>query len=119
MADDFKYRDQIEAQSSLFGAALKAAVDYRGDCTVELSDGRALEGYIYNSASDRAGKIHRIDLFPKNSPRAESILSDSIVRITFSGEDTASGKSWEDWMKKKDSERAAIKAASLEDLRAT
>ncbi len=91
------YRQGVEIYSSDkdFGAGIKAAVDYRGDITVELKTGNTIEGYLFNVGQNS------LDLFPKQSPRKESILILDIKKIHFSGQDTAKGKSWEDWVKKR------------------
>ncbi len=102
MADlEFKQGDRVESLSPTFESALKSALDYRGDCLLTLSNGESLEGYLYNINVDASGRAATLDLFPKNSPRAETVKVSAIQSLVFSGEDTASGKSWEDWMKKK------------------
>lgn len=98
----------VRQSDTHFLESLTAAVDYRGDVSIIVSDGSVIEGYIFNSTHER------VDLFPKNSPRAVSVLVKEIDTLTFSGEDTASGKSWDDWVKKKEAERAVIKAQPLE-----
>src|SRR5690242_15256133 len=78
-----------------FSQGIVAAVDYRGDVTVELKDGTKLEGYVYSFDKEA------LQIFPKSSPRAVRLLLKSIDCIVFSGPDTASGTGWDDWMKKK------------------
>jgi hypothetical protein len=85
----------FHASESDFAEGLRAAVDYRGDCTVLLRDGSAVEGYIFNFT-----KL-AVDLFPTGSEQARSVLISDIVEVIISGEDTAAGKSWEDWQKRK------------------
>jgi hypothetical protein len=46
-------------------------------------------------------------VFPSDSSQARHIRYDQIAAIAFTGEDTATGKSWEAWIAKKDSERRA------------
>jgi hypothetical protein len=46
-------------------------------------------------------------VFPSDSSQARHIRYDQIAAIAFTGEDTATGKSWETWIAKKDSERRA------------
>ena len=98
----------VKASEPSFVEALDAAVDYRGDVTVILSNGSSIEGYLFSRTKDR------LDLFPKNSPRAISVKTSEIDSVSFSGEDTASGKTWEDWANKKESEKAVIRAAPIE-----
>ncbi len=91
-----------------FSEALVGSVDYRGDVTLILADGNSVEGYIFSIDSQT------LDLFPKNSPRAVSIPIKEVDTLVFSGENTASGKSWEDWVTKKETEKSAIKAQPIE-----
>jgi hypothetical protein len=98
----------IKASDANFFEAIKAAVDYRGDTTIALQDGSLVEGYIFNFSADK------LDLFPKNSPRATSVRIPDIDSIIFSGADTANGKSYEDWLSKKEADKAAIKAQPIE-----
>lgn len=85
--------------------AVELAFDYRGDVTIELDSGKRIEGYVFN----RSGKTPdpSLELFPQNASGSENIRYAEIRSIVFTGIDTASGKSWEAWMKKKDSERRA------------
>ena len=85
--------------------AVEVAFDYRGDVTVELATGEKVEGYIFNRASSASPPV--LQLFPKNQPGTRVVPYAEIVAIAFTGEDTASGKSWETWVKKKESERKA------------
>jgi hypothetical protein len=85
--------------------AVEVAFDYRGDVTVELDTGEKVEGYIFNRDSSASPPV--LQLFPKNRSGTRVIPYADIVTIAFTGEDTASGKSWETWVKKKESERKA------------
>jgi len=91
--------------------AVELAFDYRGDVTVVLRSGESVAGYIYNrhvSASDPY-----LELFPTGHPDPRRIPYLEIATIAFTGEDTASGKSWETWVSKKESERRS-EAARME-----
>jgi len=85
--------------------AVELAFDYRGDVTVSLKSGESLSGYLFNRQV--SGSDSYLEVFPSNSPNARRILYDQIASIAFTGEDTATGKSWETWIAKKDSERRA------------
>jgi transcriptional antiterminator Rof (Rho-off) len=91
--------------------AVELAFDYRGDVTLTLRSGESVTGYIFNR------QIHAdssyLELFPADRPDAQRISYLDIVTITFTGQDTANGKSWEAWVSKKESERQA-EAAKLE-----
>ena len=85
--------------------AVELAFDYRGDVILTLRSGAKVEGYIFtrNSKGDRPS----LEMFPKEGEGVSVIPFADIVSVAFSGEDTASGKSWEAWVAKKESERRA------------
>ena len=85
--------------------AVELAFDYRGDVTVALKSGESLSGYLFNRQV--SGSDSYLEVFPSNSADARRIRYDQIMSIAFTGEDTATGKSWETWIAKKDSERRA------------
>ena len=83
--------------------AVELAFDYRGDVTVSLKSGESLSGYLFNRQVSSSDSY--LELFPSDCAEARRILYDQIASIAFTGEDTATGKSWETWIAKKDSER--------------
>jgi hypothetical protein len=85
--------------------AVELAFDYRGDVTVSLKSGKSLSGYLFNRHV--SGSDSYLEVFPSDSSPARQIRYDQIATIAFTGEDTATGKSWENWIAKKDSERRA------------
>jgi hypothetical protein len=85
--------------------AVELAFDYRGDVTVSLKSGEPVFGYLFNRQV--SGSDSYLELFPSDSSDARHIRYDQIAAIAFTGEDTATGKSWEAWITKKDSERRA------------
>lgn len=96
---DFKHGVMISAQDSDFEEGLQAAVDYRGDVTIELKDGSKLDGFLFNSSNGR------LDLFPKDSPKKQSLPLEDLERIAFTGKDEAAGKSWEEWVAKREAKK--------------
>jgi hypothetical protein len=87
--------------------ALEKAFDYRGDVTITLKDGSAVEGYIFDrkTAATLAGSYVR--LFPKDSPEKRSIPYSEVAALNFTGKDRAAGASWEAWVKKWNEKKAA------------
>lgn len=85
--------------------AVELAFDYRGDVTVTLKSDESISGYLFNRRAN--GSDSYLELFPSDSSPARQIRYDQIAAIAFTGEDTATGKSWENWIAKKDSERRA------------
>jgi hypothetical protein len=70
---------------------------------VSLKTGESLSGYLFNRQIN--GPDSCLEVFPSDSSAARRIRYDQIAAIAFTGEDTATGKSWETWIAKKDSER--------------
>jgi hypothetical protein len=91
------------ASFSELAEAVELAFDYRGDVTVSLKSGESLCGYLFNRQV--SGSDSYIEVFPSDRSPARQVRYDQIVTIAFTGEDTANGKSWENWIAKKDSER--------------
>jgi hypothetical protein len=85
--------------------AVRLAFDYRGDVTVNLRDGSAVEGFIFNHDA-AAGTIQ---IFVKEGKESlpRTIRYDDVVSVSFTGEDVAFGKSWSDWQAKSAKQREA------------
>ena len=100
--------------------ALQTAFDYRGDVTVDLQDGSQLVGfvYLYNEAGDL---VHLFVPQGKDSV-PQTVPASRVSRVRFTGEDTAFGKSWDDWTtkaekeRKKEAERLAKEAVERGEL---
>ena len=80
--------------------ALEKAFDYRGDVTITLKDGSAVEGYIFDRRNGATLAESTVRLFPKNEPKKVSIAYSDIAGLAFTGRDTAAGKTWEAWVRK-------------------
>lgn len=95
-----------------FAAALAAAVDYRGDVTISLDNGSEELGYLFDMTGDmlsgNIGFMTKEDTSPRRLPTS------TIRSITFSGRDTAEGKSFDTWIKKYVEKRIAGQKASIE-----
>ena len=83
--------------------AIELAFDYRGDITVDLKSGGQVTGYLFNRTA--TGEQPTMEIFPATSSGTLTIPFSEVVAIAFTGEDTATGKSWEAWITKKESER--------------
>jgi hypothetical protein len=101
------------SDAALLREAVLRAVDFRGDVTLELSDGRTIVGYAFDAQLDRAGGAV-IRVLPLDSETRETVALASIRRLTFSGKDAASGKSWENWLRRYAEKKLAGEAASIE-----
>ena len=80
--------------------ALEKAFDYRGDVTLTIKDGTKLEGYIFDRVTGATLGNSFVRLLPKDSNQRTKIAYSDIAALSFSGRDTAAGKSWEAWVKK-------------------
>ena len=80
--------------------ALEKAFDYRGDVTITRKDGSKLEGYIFDRVAGAALSNSFVRLLPKDSNQRTKVAYSEIAALSFSGRDTAAGKSWEAWVKK-------------------
>jgi hypothetical protein len=83
--------------------------------TLELTSGERIEGYVYNRNASE--EVPTLQLFPKREPGPRQIPYAAIAAIIFSGRDTASGKSWEAWAAKKESQRRAEAQQAEEEAR--
>lgn len=85
--------------------AVEQAFDYRGDVSLELRSGRIVEGYVSNR--DSKGSEPFLQIFPRDGADLQTIAYADVTTINFTGKDTASGKSWEAWVTKKEAQRRA------------
>lgn len=100
--------------------AFEKAFDYRGDVTITRKDGGKLEGYIFDRQTGKTLADSFVRVFPANSNDKVKVAYAEIAALTFSGRDTAAGKSYETWVRKFREKKAAgeknigIEAESLE-----
>jgi len=92
-----------DAQSEdALGKALIEAVEFRGDITLSLKDGRKLAGFLFN-VSDAS-----VELFPPGKSEPHVIPRAEVTGVERTGRDMADGKSWEAWHKKYVENKAKI-----------
>lgn len=88
-------------------AAFDKAFDYRGDLTITLKTGDAIEGYVFDRRAESADLSQCVvRMFPKNSAEKISIRYSDIAALAFTGKDSAAGKSFEAWVKKYQEKKA-------------
>jgi hypothetical protein len=80
--------------------ALEKAFDYRGDVTITHKDGTKLDGYIFDRVGGKTLESSYVRVLPKDSNQRLKIAYSDIAALSFSGRDTAAGKSWEAWVGK-------------------
>jgi hypothetical protein len=91
--------------------ALEKAFDYRGDVTITRRDATVVEGYLYDRRTGPSleTSVVRIMPTPKDGQTFERVMISyaDIAALTFSGRDTAAGKTFEAWVKKYWDKKAA------------
>ena len=87
--------------------AFEKAFDYRGDVTLTLHDGRVVEGYVFDRRAGATLESSAVRVIPAKERTKLSIPYSDIAALTFSGRDTAAGKSFEAWVKKYNEKKAA------------
>jgi hypothetical protein len=88
------------ASEAEINAALEKAFDYRGDVTLTLKDGRVIQGYLFDRRTGATLAESVVRIMPANEPARISVSYSDIAALTFSGRDTAAGKSFEAWVRK-------------------
>lgn len=110
---DGREREKIEgwvpqlATEAELREALEQAFDYRGDVTITRKDGSRVEGYIFDRRTGANLSESVVRIIPRDSAQKVSIPYSDIAGLTFSGRDTAAGKSWEAWVRKYWEKKAA------------
>jgi len=85
------------------------AFDYRGDVTLVRRDGTELIGYLFNRNAEIQGRF--VQMFDRAGDGPLTIPYSEIRTIRFTGKDTAAGKSYEAWLRRK-TERPTATAVS-------
>lgn len=80
--------------------ALEKAFDYRGDVTLTLKDNSKIEGYIFDRVVGKTLTTSFVRVMPKDANQRLKVSYDNIAALSFTGKDTAAGKSWEAWVRK-------------------
>jgi hypothetical protein len=89
--------------------AVERAFDYRGDVTVVRQDGSEVVGYLFNRNVEASRRF--VQMFDRAGDGPLTIPYAEIRTIRFTGRDTAAGKSYEAWLRRK-TERPTAPAAS-------
>lgn len=87
--------------------ALEKAFDYRGDVTLRLKNGNQIEGYLFDRRTGPTLAASVVRIIPTKDKTRVSVAYSEIAAITFSGRDTAAGKTFEAWVKKYWEKKAA------------
>jgi len=76
------------------------AFRYRGDVTVERTDGTSIVGYLFNRA--RSGATAYAEIIEATSGARLRLRYAEIANVRFTGRDTAAGQSWEAWQRRRE-----------------
>ena len=99
----------VEGEPGSLEEMVEIAFDYRGDVSILLRDEDDLVGYLANrSISQQAPAESWIEVFPAAGGARRRISLAAIRGLILSGKDVASGKSWENWLKKYTERRDAL-----------
>lgn len=85
---------------------IEDAFYYRGHVTITFKDGKTAEGYLFNRdyephpASKTEGYF--LDMFLKGSGDKARFWMKDVQSIALTGVDEAAGKSYQEWVKKKE-----------------
>ncbi len=80
--------------------ALQSAFEYRGDVTITLKSGQLVEGYVFDRKIGGSTLEHCfVKMFPKEGNGKIAIPFSDIVRLEFTGRDTAAGRRFEVWLR--------------------
>lgn len=99
-----KWEPEIKTEADL-REVINLAFDYRGDVTIQTRSGEKIVGYIFNRNAEAADPY--IELYPKNDDVARALKYREIASISFTGIDTAAGRSWDNWLKKNEEKKKA------------
>ncbi len=84
------------------------AFDYRSDVTIVTAAGATVTGYVYNR--DRRAPEPYLELFEPGGGSRRLRYAD-VRSLAFTGKDTAAGKSYEAWQRRKAERRAETSIA--------
>ena len=87
--------------------ALEKAFDYRGDITITKKDGSVVEGYLFDRQSGPTLAESFVRLIPAKEKAKVRLAFADVAALSFSGRDTAAGKSFEAWLKRYWEKKAA------------
>ncbi len=93
---------------------LEKAFDYRGDVTLRLSDGRTVEGYLFDRRRGKGPADSYVRVMVASGGEKVQVPYSEVARIEFSTRDPAAGKSFETWVKKYIEKKTRGEAANIE-----
>ena len=97
------------------GISLAQVVDfaftYRGDVTLDMVDGTAIEGYLFNHQGNKATNAMPIaEVIQTETGERLQLPYHQIESIRFTGRDMAAGQSLEAWQRRRSANAGSAKA---------
>jgi hypothetical protein len=86
-------------QEASLEEVIELAFDYRGDVTVIRHDGGEIAGYLFNRDAEAPEPF--VQMFDRSGTGPFTIPYAKIATIRFTGKDTAAGKSYDAWVRRK------------------
>ena len=105
----------IPGKELTVGSLIELAFNYRGNVTIVKTDGSSTVGYLFNREPDTA--TPNIQMFDEAGNGPILLPYSTIGKIIFSGKDTAKGKSYADYLNRKEN-IGPLSPNSLADERA-
>jgi hypothetical protein len=110
------------AQGDIFDAAdpqmlrhaLEEAFSYRGDVTLTLADGSVVDGFVFDRKAGATLAESTVRVLLRDSDERRTVRWSEIRSVSFTGKDTAAGKTWENWVKRYAEKRLSGEVASIE-----
>lgn len=101
------------ADPIVLAAAVEEAFGYRGDVTVTTTDGRTVEGYLFDRRAPVDGQEGSMRFLLADGSRVRVGYSE-VASLAFTGRDTAAGKTWENWVRRYAQQKLAGEAAGID-----
>lgn len=82
---------------------IEEAFAFRGHVTIKMKDSEIIEGHIFNRVlgGEKIREESFIAVFPKGQDGARHLPYSTIESVSLTGEDSASGNSYEGYLKRK------------------
>ena len=100
--------DPTDADQVTLAELVDHAFAYRGDVSLEAVDGSTIVGYVFNR--NAAGATPFAEVIETETGARLRLPYAQIRNIRFTGRDTAAGKSWEAWQRRREADPEATRS---------
>ena len=87
---------------------IDSAFEYRGDISLDKVDGTTVVGYLFNR--NAAAGIPIVEVLEAETGEWLRLPYAEIRNIRFTGRDTAAGKSWDAWQRRREANAKATRS---------